>query len=121
MMKVYGISNNQIQLLLNYGPLGWFVVCLPLSWLMDRHGSRAPVMISIWLVFASSVVRIFARDSSTLSVVLVHASFILNALAGPIAMSACSKISEGVIPGMMRNFQSQSLMFSLGPEKRQTD
>jgi FLVCR family MFS transporter len=102
MMKIHNISNSEIQLFLNYGPLGWFASCLPLSWLLDRHGSRVSVLLSIWLVFFSSVVRMFATDSSSLSLCCLHASFILNAMAGPIAMSACSKISEDWFPPSSR-------------------
>lgn len=93
-MKVHGLTDNQIQFFINYGPFGWFVTCVPLSWLIDRHGSRLPVLFSIVLVFVSSLIRIFTRDDSLTSVALLHISFFFNGLAGPIAMSACSKISE---------------------------
>ena len=94
MQSVYGFSGNMVQLLLNYGPIGWFVTCLPFAWHLDRYGARFSVLVSLWLVMASQVLRCFATDASTVSLVLVHVSFILNALAGPIAMGACSRISE---------------------------
>jgi len=94
LQQVYNIDGNTIQLLLNYGPFGWFVTCIPFSWYMDRYGCRLSIIISIWLVFLSQVLRCFARDTSTLSIALIHISFLLNAFAGPPAMSASSKLSE---------------------------
>jgi MFS family permease len=94
MMVLYGLDGNTIQLLLNYGPIGWFVTCFFFSWHMDRHGCRFSVLAAIWLVFLSNLLRVFARDASTLSVALIHISFLLNAFAGPVAMAACSKLSE---------------------------
>jgi len=94
LQQVYNIDGNTIQLLLNYGPIGWFVTCIPFSWLMDRQGCRLSVIISIWLIFLSQVARCFAWDTSMLSISLLHISFLLNAFAGPVAMAAVSKLSE---------------------------
>lgn len=98
MQTVYGMDGNTIQLLLNYGPIFWMISCVPYGYYMDRYGAKWSVLSSIWLVFLSALLRLFAQDQSTLSIALVHISFILNALAGPVAMAAVSRLSEDWFP-----------------------
>lgn len=104
LQSVYNIDGNAIQLLLNYGPIGWFVTCIPFSWYMDKYGCRISVIISIWLIFISQVLRLFARDTSPVSIACIHISFFLNAMGGPVAMAAVSKLSEDWFPVNERTF-----------------
>jgi MFS transporter, FLVCR family, disrupted in renal carcinoma protein 2 len=103
-MDIFNIDGNTVQLLLNYGPILYLVTALPFSWHIDRYGSRLSVFISIYLVLISSILRMFCTNSSILSIALLHISFILNAAAGPVAMGACSKISEDFFPPNERTF-----------------
>ena len=98
LVKLYNIDADACQLMTNCGPLGFLTMALPFSWLMDRHGSRTPVLISVACVFLSALARVFARDASSTSVWLLYASFSFNAIAGPIATAASSKISEDWFP-----------------------
>ena len=52
------------------------------------------MVLSSALVTAGAVLRCAARDASVWSLVLLHLSFVLNAIAGPVAMSAVGKVSE---------------------------
>ena len=94
MKIVYQISDDTNHLLLNYGPIFYVLFAIPFMWLIDRHGCRAPTHISIWLVALCNGMRLFANDASALSLVLIHVSFILNAIAGPVAMALPTKLAE---------------------------
>ena len=96
--SVYHLSGDTIQLLLNYGPIFYLLCALPVSWHLDRFGLRGAVLSGVCLVGASCLLRLFANDGSPASLALLHASFILNALAGPISMGAVGKISEDFFP-----------------------
>jgi FLVCR family MFS transporter len=91
---VYGMDQDTVQLLLNYGPIFYIVAMLPVAWSIDRQGIRAATVSGIALVVAANVMRCFANDGSLLSLALVHLSFILNAVAGPAAMAVPSKLAE---------------------------
>ena len=67
-------------------------------YLIDRYGIRSATLSGIALVLISCVMRCFANDASTLSIVIVHISFILNAAAGPAAMAVPSKLAEDWFP-----------------------
>ena len=94
LQAVYGMDQDTVQLLLNYGPIFYVAAMLPVMWSIDRHGVRAMTLVGIALVLAANVMRCFANDSSALSIAIVHVSFILNAIAGPAAMAIPSKLAE---------------------------
>ncbi len=95
---VYNMDQDTVQLLLNYGPIFYIVCMIPVMYLIDRYGIRSATLSGIALVLVSCVMRCFANDSSILSAVIVHISFILNAAAGPAAMAVPSKLAEDWFP-----------------------
>jgi hypothetical protein len=97
-MAEYSFSQNTMQLLLNYGCFGNIVFMLPSMWVLDRAGLRVPIMACMAMTAASAVMRLFATDASTRSLVLIHASCILNAVAGPLATGCPSKLAEDWFP-----------------------
>ncbi len=68
------------------------------------------ILASFGLVVIGAALRCFARDASTASLVLIHASFSLNAIAGPVGMAAVSKLSETWFPPTMRTFTTSVLV-----------
>lgn len=90
----YALSGDTVQLLLNYGPIFYLAFALPVSAHLDRFGIRFTVLSGVALVLASCVLRLFANDASPASIALIHASFILNAAAGPAAMAVPSKLAN---------------------------
>jgi hypothetical protein len=97
--KVYGIDDGTNHMLLNYGPITYLTFAVFFSWSIDKHGCRVATAISVFLVLASCLSRVFANDSSPLSLFLLHLSFILNGTAGPVAMALPSKLaSEWFLP-----------------------
>ena len=95
---VYSLSGDTIQLLLNWGPIAYLLAALPVSFALDRHGLRIPVLSGIALVLAANLLRLLANDASLTSLLLLHASFFLNACAGPAAMGVPSKLAEVWFP-----------------------
>ena len=92
---LYGLDDATIAWLLNYGALGFLIVCFPLGVWMDRPGGiRGNLFFGAALVLGGCVLRLLATDEGPRSVALLHVSYVLTALAGPIAMSAVSKFSE---------------------------
>lgn len=67
-------------------------------WLDQRTGLKWATITNIVLVTLGVVLRCFARDASTLSIALLHVGFILNAIAGPVAMGAVSRLAEDWFP-----------------------
>ena len=119
---VYNVSVDTAQLFLNYGPIFYLLCAFPVMWHMDRYGIRGTVWSGILLVASSNVIRCFANDSSTRSVIFLHLSFILNASAGPAAMAVPSKLAEDWFPPSERTLatavaalgnQSGTLILSL--------
>lgn len=96
--SVYGLSGDTISLLLNYGPILYLVVLVPVSLHLDRHGIRGQTLLAIALVCVANALRLFANDASPASVALLHVSFILNASAGPAAMGIPSKLAADWFP-----------------------
>lgn len=91
---VYGISPDTTQLLLNYGPIFYLVAAAPSNYVIDRFGVRASTLIGALLMLASNGLRLFASDTSAPSIACLHLSFILCAIAGPIAMAVPVKLAE---------------------------
>lgn len=69
---------------------------------MDRYGCRGVVVTGLALVTVACVLQCFAGDSSMLSVVLLHLSYAINAIGGPVAMGTVSALSEAWFPPEQR-------------------
>lgn len=95
---VYGFSPDLIALLLNYGPIMYLVGALPSMLVIDRFGVAAATWGGIALVVVANLVRLAANDGSLASLVIVHVSFVLIGLAGPVAMAVPSRLAEDWFP-----------------------
>lgn len=95
---VYGLDEGMVQLLTNYGCIGFILVAWPSMWAIDRFGCRVPILACVWLMLFSNLFRVLANDASLASLVLVHAACVLDALAGPVAMAAATKLAEDWFP-----------------------
>jgi MFS family permease len=95
---VYHLSGDAVNLLLNYGPIFFLLAAAPVFFSLDRHGIRPMTLLGSALVLLSNAVRCLANDSSAASIALLHASYILNALAGPAAMAIPAKLAEDHFP-----------------------
>jgi len=102
MEGVYGVTGDTLQLMLAYGPIFFIVAAVPFSWHMDRYGCRGSVVVATACVAVGAALRCGAGDGSTTSLALLHTSFILNAIAGPVAMAAVGKLSETWFPPHLR-------------------
>jgi MFS family permease len=96
-MEVNGVSNTAIQLLVNWGPITFIPLSVPMGIWIDVN-LRLSTITSIALVAAGALLRCFALDDSLLSLVLLHISYILNGCAGPVAMGAVSLLAERFFP-----------------------
>jgi FLVCR family MFS transporter len=93
------VDSWTIQVFLNYGAVLFCLVAFPVGYAMDKPGGiKQQVLLASALVTAGAVLRCCATDAGVGSVVCLHASFILTALAGPAAMSAVAKLSEEWFP-----------------------
>jgi MFS transporter, FLVCR family, disrupted in renal carcinoma protein 2 len=107
MQNLYpGLSDDDLQLLLNYGPIFFLASVLFYAAFLDRQkGLRHCLLIAYLVVVLGCVTRLLATDpESTTSRRLLSASFILNAIAGPISMGAPSKLAENWFPAHERGF-----------------
>ena len=96
---VYGIDGTVVQFLLNWGPIGYIVACVPFAYWLDRPGGlRGSTIASMWLVTLGAALRCILFDASPASVVLQHASAVSVALAGPVAMAGVSILAERWFP-----------------------
>jgi MFS family permease len=97
---LYAITPDSVELQLNYGALLFLPVAIPVGWWMDArvNGVKHNLWIGALLVLVASIARCLATDASSKSVAMLHLSAILIALAGPISMSAVSKLSEEWFP-----------------------
>ena len=93
-VAVYGVSEQTIQLLTNYGCFFFILFAIPSAWALDRLGCRLPVLACAGLMLACSALRYAARDSSVGSLVCVHSAMILDAIVGPVVMAAPTKLAE---------------------------
>jgi FLVCR family MFS transporter len=102
MSTVNGLSNSSIVLFVNYGCIFFVLFAIPFMWTLDRHGIRPAVFIGIFCVLVSAVLRCMANDSSTTSVVFIHLSYMLNGMAGPVAMAVPSRLAADWFPAEER-------------------
>ena len=97
------LSSADIEWFLNYGAILFLVVCFQVGYAMDRPGGvKYQLWIGTSLVTGGAVLRCFARDTSITSTILLHISYIFTALAGPVSMSAVSKVAEEWFPVSQR-------------------
>jgi len=73
--------------------MAYLVFAIPTAWLIDRHGIRWPTGLGVLLMLASNLMRCFANDASLTSQILVHLSFVLNGIVGPVSSSMASKLA----------------------------
>ena len=99
---VYGLSPDTVQLLANYGSIFFFLGAWPSMFLLDRFGCALPVRLAALLMLASNALRSLATGPDPASVALVHASAILCALAGPVAMAIPSRLACDWFPALER-------------------
>lgn len=96
---VYGVDGTTVQLMLNWGPIFYLAAMFPFSfWLDSPGGLRWATITSMGLVTAGAALRCILFDTSTASIALLHVSFILNDIAGPISMGATSLLAERWFP-----------------------
>ena len=100
MLDVYGINSDTVQLMLNWGPIMYILFSFPFAYAMDRPGGvRVTVVLSMGLVALGAILRAAAPlNSSTTAVGMLHVGYMLNDIAGPVAMSAVTLVSEGWFP-----------------------
>ena len=92
--EVYQLDQGTVQLLLNLGCILFVAAAWPSMWALDRLGCRAPILSCAWIMLLCNVSRTLANDASPISVALVYFSVVLDAVAGPVAMAAPSKLAE---------------------------
>ena len=123
---VYGMGQDTVQLLTNYGCIFFIVLAWPSMWALDRFGCRVPILVCIWVMLLCNLCRVIApNNSSLLSTLLIHFSCILDAVAGPVAMAAPSKLAEDWFPpaerttataiGALANQSGTIVVFALVP------
>lgn len=96
---VYGVSPETTVLWLMWGSVFFCIFAFPFSYWLDLPGGlRGSMLFSIGLVLAGCIIRSLVHSSSTTSLALLHVSYILNAIAGPVSMGAVGKISEDWFP-----------------------
>jgi len=121
----FGWKDADIALLANWGPIMYFVAAAPFAWMLDVTGLRASAIVASALIFGGAVCRIVHVQPDELGSHLMHAGQILNALAGPVAMSAGPVLSAMWFPPSERtfatavvatcNYGGTCFMFTLGP------
>jgi MFS family permease len=110
-----------LQLFVNYGSIFFCLLSVPVAMLMDRpNGFRTAMLSSAFFILLGCVLRLCARDASFCSIILLHFSYISNAFAGPIAVSAPSLLANawfpanerGLATGVAVAFNTFGLVFS---------
>jgi nitrate/nitrite transporter NarK len=110
-----------LQLFVNYGSIFYLLLSVPVAVMMDRpNGFRIAMLLGACAVLLGCVMRLCARDASFTSVILLHFSYISNAFAGPIAVSAPSLLANawfpanerGLATGVAVAFNTFGLVFS---------
>ena len=72
------------QLFVNYGAIFFLLFSLPIAFLLDRPNCFRPaVLISAVCNLTGCVLRLFARSTSLYSIILLHASYAINAIGAP--------------------------------------
>jgi hypothetical protein len=72
------------QLFVNYGAIFFLLFSLPIAFLLDRPNCFRPaVLISAVCNLTGCVLRLLARSTSLDSIILLHASYAINAIGAP--------------------------------------
>ncbi len=98
---MFGWNDPIIAWMALWGPVGYVVAFAPTAWMLDTLQLRPTAIVSAALVLAGCLVRMIATDNAplhngtntTLTTIVQHAGQILNALAGPFAMSGGTVLS----------------------------
>jgi FLVCR family MFS transporter len=98
MRLVYNITADTTDLFINYGNIFFLALALPFMYVIDKYGCRTAVMFGCVAVFACNLIRCFANNATTMSIWILHASFILNSIVGPVAQAVPSKLAEEWFP-----------------------
>ena len=98
-----GWDSGTIALLAFWGPVGYMIATWPTAWLLDVCGPREACVAGSTLVFVGSVARAAHCATDRTGSVLEHAGQIINALAGPVAMSIGPVLSAVWFPASERN------------------
>jgi hypothetical protein len=95
LQALYGLDAAAIQLLLNWGPIMYLATSLPYAWAMRRSpaGLRGAIFTGIALTATSTLLRLACRGPGAGSQALT-VSLILNAAAGPPAMTSVTMLCE---------------------------
>lgn len=100
---LYGWDDGTIALLANWGPIMYVVAAWPTSYLLDVRGPRSACIAGASLVFAGGLARAVRHSTDGPGAALAHIGQILNALAGPVAMSVGPVLSAMWFPPSERN------------------
>eukprot|EP00825_Cyclidium_porcatum_P000555 TRINITY_DN10185_c0_g2_i2.p1 TRINITY_DN10185_c0_g2~~TRINITY_DN10185_c0_g2_i2.p1 ORF type:complete len:428 (+),score=52.75 TRINITY_DN10185_c0_g2_i2:157-1440(+) len=121
---IFNWSDGTIALLAAWGPICYFISIIPLTYIMDNKGVRPACIIASSLIFFGSLVKCFTTTNPQ-ATILIHFGQILNALAGPVAMSVGPVISAQWFPPNERiistacvalaNGVGSGLTFFIGP------
>ncbi|XP_023321916.1 disrupted in renal carcinoma protein 2 homolog isoform X3 [Eurytemora carolleeae] len=104
--KVYGWTDGTLTLFTLWGCLDFPIFFLPSAWLLGRS-LRWSVVIAAFCMLLGSSIRclplVFPLDDQAFTY-LCHAGAIINAICGPVAMSAPIQISSAWFPPTERTF-----------------
>jgi len=94
LQTLYGIDGFTIQILLAYGPIFYLPFTIPFAWWLDqRDGLRGTTLCGLVLCLLGAILRAAAVSGATWSIACMHLGYILNAIAGPVAMGCVSKLA----------------------------
>lgn len=123
---VYSVSQFTTELWLLWGGVFFVLGAIPFSYWLDLPGGlRQSTVFSVALIVTGCVIRVIVRDTSALSIALLHVSYVLNGIAGVVSMGAVGKISEDWFPpsergsatawGSEANPFGAAIVFLVGP------
>jgi len=96
---VYGWTDGTLTLFTLWGCLDFPIFFLPSAWLLGRS-LRWSVVIAAFCMLLGSSIRclplVFPLDDEAFTY-LCHAGAIINAICGPVAMSAPIQVSESLV------------------------
>ncbi|CAH1778276.1 unnamed protein product [Owenia fusiformis] len=122
---VYGWKHSDIALLLNWGPIGFFIAAVPSFWLLDVAGLRWSAVLGSIFVCLGTGIRCLALDLRPMQPWLIHVGQALNALAGPLLFAGPVVVSAVWFPiheqtravaiGTTAGTVGMAMSFILGP------
>eukprot|EP00727_Mastigamoeba_balamuthi_P005538 m51a1_g1603 hypothetical protein (512) ;mRNA; f:179899-181591 len=102
--EYYGVTDHQIDMLLNWGSMTALVFGLPVAWLFSSLGLRPAVLLGAALVFACSALRSIpclaaSTPAARLAMLpLMNFAQTLNGVAGPIVLTPVALLSSTWFP-----------------------